>query len=92
MYSTFLFISGAEIIVVVLIVIMIFGTDKIPEIARGLGKSIRQLKETTNDIKKDIKDSVEKNDVSKNVVKDINNEVNEVKDTVDDFTKPVKRK
>ncbi|NQV77264.1 MAG: twin-arginine translocase TatA/TatE family subunit, partial [Lutibacter sp.] len=34
----FLFISGAEIFVVLIITVMLFGADKLPEIARGLGK------------------------------------------------------
>ena len=50
----FLFISGPEIFVIILIVVMLFGADKIPEIARGLGKTMRQVKDATNDIKKEI--------------------------------------
>ena len=57
MYVNFLFIGGPEIFIIVLIVVMVFGADKIPEIARGLGKGIRQVKEATNDIKKEINDS-----------------------------------
>ena len=34
------FISGAEIIFVFFIILMIFGADKIPEIARGMGKGL----------------------------------------------------
>ncbi len=55
MYVNFLFIGGPEIFIIVLIVVMVFGADKIPEIARGLGKGIRQVKEATNDIKKENK-------------------------------------
>ena len=57
MNTTFLFISGPEIMVIMLIVVMVFGADKIPEIARGLGKGIRQVKDATNDIKREINDS-----------------------------------
>ncbi len=56
MNSILLFISGPEIMVIMLIVVMVFGADKIPEIARGLGKGMRQVKDATNDIKKEIKD------------------------------------
>jgi sec-independent protein translocase protein TatA len=52
MHVNFLFIGGPEIFIIVLIVVMVFGADKIPEIARGLGKGIRQFKEATNYIKK----------------------------------------
>ena len=49
-----LFISGGEIAFIVFILVMVFGADKIPEIARGLGKGMRQVKDATNDIKREI--------------------------------------
>lgn len=91
MNTVFLFISGPEIMVVMLIVVMVFGADKIPEIARGLGKGIRQVKDATNDIKKEIKDSSEKVGLDTDITKDINKEINAVKDNIDDFTGPIKR-
>lgn len=91
MNSILLFISGPEIMVVMLIVVMVFGADKIPEIARGLGKGMRQVKDATNDIKREIKDSSEKHNIDTNVAKDINKELNEVKDNIDDLTGPIKR-
>ena len=70
---------------------MLFGADKIPEIARGLGKGMRQIKDATNDIKKEINDSAKNQGIDTDFVKDINKEVNEVKDNIDDFTGPIKR-
>ena len=52
-----LFIGGPEIIVVLLFIVMFFGSKKIPEIARGLGRAIRDVKDASNDIKKEISDS-----------------------------------
>ena len=86
-----LFISGPEIMVVMLIVVMVFGADKIPEIARGLGKGMRQVKDATNDLKKEIKDSSEKNKIDTNIAKDLNKEVAAVKDNIEDITGPIKR-
>ena len=71
MNLTLLFISGPEIMVIMLLVVMVFGADKIPAIARGLGKGMRQVKDATNDIKKEIKDSSEKNKVDTNIAKNI---------------------
>ena len=51
------FISGGEIIFVFFIILMIFGADKIPEIARGMGKGIRQVRDATQEIKSEIKKS-----------------------------------
>jgi len=87
----FLFISGAEIFVILLIVVMLFGADKLPEIARGLGKGMRQVKDATNDIKREIKNSAEKNDIDIDIAKNVRKEINKVKDNFDDFTKPVSK-
>jgi len=88
MNTHFLFIGGPEILVIGLIVVMLFGADKIPEIARGLGKGMRQLKDATNDIKKEINETSEKQGIDTNITKDITEEINKVKDEI---TGPIKR-
>ena len=87
----FLFISGAEIFVILLIVVMLFGADKLPEIARGLGKGMRQIKDATNDIKREIKNSADKNDIDIDIATNVKKEINKVKDNFDDFSRPVKK-
>ncbi len=87
----YLFISGAEIFIILLIVVMLFGSDKLPEIARGLGKGMRQIKNATNDIKREIKSSAEKHEIDVDVAAKVRNEVNKVRDNIDDFTNPVKK-
>lgn len=86
-----LFISGPEIIVVLLIVVMLFGADKLPEIARGLGKGMRQVKDATNDIKREIKSTADKNNIDLDATSDIKKEINKIRDDFDDFTGPIKR-
>ena len=54
-----LFISGAEIIIVLLFIVMFFGAKKIPQIARGLGRAIREIRAASNDIKHEIRQSVQ---------------------------------
>ena len=56
----FLFIGGPEILIILLFVVLFFGANKIPELARGLGKAMRELKGASNEIKKDIRDSSNK--------------------------------
>ncbi|RMZ50806.1 twin-arginine translocase TatA/TatE family subunit [Flavobacteriaceae bacterium PRS1] len=90
--ATFLFISGAEITVILFIVVMVFGADKIPEIARGLGKGMRTLKNATNDIKHEITKSAEKHGIDTDVTKNIKEEIKKVKDEFEDFTGSVSRK
>lgn len=63
-----LFIGGSELIFVILFVVMLFGADKIPEIAKGLGKMMREVKNASNEIKREIKDS------SNQIKKDLDSE------------------
>ena len=63
--ETLLFISGQEIFVVMLIVLLLFGSKKIPEVARGLGKGMREFRKAAEDIKREIKE--ETGDISKNI-------------------------
>ena len=86
-----LFISGPEIFVIFAIVLIVFGPNKIPEIARGLGKGMRQVKDATNEIKREINDSAKNQGLDTDIVSDINKEVNEVKDNIDDLTGPITR-
>ncbi len=43
-----------EIILIFLVILLIFGAKRIPEIARGLGKGIREFKDATTDISKEL--------------------------------------
>ena len=87
----YLFISGGEIFVILLITVMLFGADKLPEIARGLGKGMRQIKDATNDIKREIHNSAEKHNIDIDVAAKVRDEVSKVTDNFDDFTRPVKK-
>ncbi|MCK5781638.1 MAG: twin-arginine translocase TatA/TatE family subunit [Flavobacteriales bacterium] len=84
---TLLFIGGSEIFIIGLIVVMLFGADKIPELARSLGKGMRQLKDATEDIKREIKDGA----IDEDVVGDIKKEISDVKKNVNDFSRPIKK-
>ncbi len=87
-----LFISGAEIAFILFVVLMVFGADKVPEIARGLGKGMRQIKDATNDIKTEITKSAEKQGLDIDITKDVKDEIDKVKDDVKEITGPIKRK
>ena len=58
-------IGGSEIFIIILIAIMLFGADKVPEIARTLAKGMTQLKHATDDIKNEIQRSAEENGLDK---------------------------
>lgn len=57
--GTFLLFSigGPEIFVVLGVFILLFGAKKIPELARGLGKGIREFKDASREIKREIDDA-----------------------------------
>ena len=82
------FISGAEIFVIFLIVLLLFGADKIPDIAKGLGKGIRQVKDATQEIKTEIQKSAKSKGVD---TKSISDQIDKVKDDIDDMTGSIKR-
>ena len=50
-----LFLSTSELFFIGLVLVMLFGSKKIPEIARGLGKGIRDFKNATGDIQEEIR-------------------------------------
>jgi sec-independent protein translocase protein TatA len=56
MSNLFLFFnfSPTEIIIIALIVLLLFGGKKIPELMRGIGKGIRSFKEGMDDVKSEI--------------------------------------
>lgn len=52
-------LGGGEIFIILLIVLLLFGSKKIPELARGIGKGIRYFKDATNEVQNEIKDSMD---------------------------------
>lgn len=90
--GTFLFIGTPEVVFILFIVVMVFGADKIPEIARGLGKGMRMLRDASSDIKSEITKSAEQQGINTEVTKDITEEINKVKDGLEDFSGSVSRK
>ena len=56
--NTYLFLGNlgvTEIIIIALIVLLLFGGKKIPELMKGLGKGVQSFKEGINEIEEDIK-------------------------------------
>lgn len=73
-------IGGGEIFFILLIVVMLFGADKIPEIARGLGKGIRDVRNAANDIKQEINNSTTDNDDLKRFKEKVEKEKKEIEE------------
>lgn len=77
-------IGGSEIFVIILIAIMLFGADKVPEIARTMAKGMAQLKHATDDIKNEIQRSAEENGLDrKSLTSGFDTEFGSLKEHVD---------
>lgn len=61
------FLGGQEILIILLIVVLLFGAKKIPELAKGLGTGIKEFKKATNDVDKQVESVT---DASKGAPKD----------------------
>ncbi len=48
--------GGTEIIIILIVVLLLFGGKKIPELARGLGKGIREFKDGMKQVDKGVKE------------------------------------
>jgi sec-independent protein translocase protein TatA len=103
-------IGGGELIFIIFIALMLFGSDKIPDIARAMGKGMAQLKNATNEIKSEISKSAaetgldtqikdltsgftkEVDKIKENLEANIPNPIDDVKQQIEDFSGPIKRK
>lgn len=70
-------ISGGEIFIILVVAFIIFGPQKIPEIAKMLGKGIYEMKKATKDIKREINNEVNKVKTDVDIKKDNNKEASE---------------
>ena len=52
-------VGGGEMVVVLLIVLMLFGGDKMPQLAKGLGKSIREFKKAASGVEQEFKKALD---------------------------------
>ncbi|MGI6525621.1 MAG: Sec-independent protein translocase subunit TatA/TatB [Bdellovibrionota bacterium] len=52
-------ISFSELIVIFLIILIVFGPDKLPQIANSMGKALREFNRKTNEIKDELKKAIE---------------------------------
>ena len=60
MFSNFLFSmpGGSEWILIIVVVLLMFGGKKIPELMRGLGRGIREFNDAKSNVKKEIEEGM----------------------------------
>lgn len=49
--------GGMELFIILFVVLLLFGAKKIPDLARGMGRGIREFKDATKEIKKEVDDA-----------------------------------
>jgi len=88
------FMSGQEIFVIIIVALLLFGAEKLPDIAKTLGKGMRDFKRATDDIRRELENSTmdirkDMSDVTDSIKKDVTDfqnkitrDVNEVNDSV----------
>ncbi|CAN5341545.1 hypothetical protein BH09BAC5_BH09BAC5_12040 [soil metagenome] len=82
----FLNLGGGEVTLVILCLLIFFGADKLPEIARAFGKGMREMKNATAEIQREIEKGATE------IQRDINlgDEINELKAATDKITGSLK--
>ncbi len=81
-------IGPAELILIFVIALLVFGPKKLPEIGRSVGKAIREFKKTSDEIKGRIEEEIEASEI-KDIRKDIQSGVDDLKTSVKDLTSGV---
>jgi len=86
-YTFLLFnISGGEFIIVALLFLLLFGPKQIPAMARSAAKLIKQVRNATNDIKREIMDNAEEKTLT-----EVKKTVQEGRDAFKEVTDSIKR-
>lgn len=90
-----LFISGQEIFVIMIVVLLLFGADKLPEFAKAVGKGMRDFKKASDDIRREIETSTrdirnEFNDIQNSVRQEVNDISDNIQKNISDTTGSIK--
>jgi sec-independent protein translocase protein TatA len=84
MPESILFIGGGEMVMAFVVFLLLFGSKNVPELAKGLGKGLREFKKATDDIKREFTESTSEvtkdiNDIKNDIEKDTREVINKVK-------------
>ena len=94
MLSMILFISGGEIFIILLFILIFFGADQIPKFARMMGKAVGEFKKATDDIKREFNENTSgvMNDIrsiQSSLTESLTKEITEpLQETANEATKP----
>ena len=96
MVHTILALGGGEMLLVFLVFLLLFGANKMPELAKGLGKGLKEFKRATDDIKRELSDSTggitqEISDTTADIRRNISEITTNITREVDTHTEDIKR-
>lgn len=77
LFILFLNLGGGEVVLIVFVILLLFGGKGIPSIAKTLGKGIREFKDASNSIQKDIRES------TSGITEQITEQIQEVKKEIE---------
>ena len=84
-------VSGGEIVLIFVAALLLFGSKGLPDVARGLGKGLKELQKATDEIKREINNSSQgaldeinkvRDDLTSKVRDEITNSTNNIKDNL----------
>jgi TatA/E family protein of Tat protein translocase len=78
-------VSGGELLFIVLVVFLVFGPQKMPEIARKLGRAMNQVKKASNDLSREFREE------TSGIRSEILSAQNKVKEEVDSATQEINK-
>ena len=81
-------IGPAELILIFVIALLVFGPKKLPEIGRSVGKALREFKKTSDEIKGRIEEEIEASEI-KDIRKDIQSGMNDLRTSVNQVASEV---
>lgn len=83
-------IGPAELILIFVIALLVFGPKKLPEIGRSVGKALREFKKTSDEIKGRIEEEIEASEI-KDIRKDIQSGMSDLQSGVRSFHEDIKK-
>lgn len=87
-------VSGGEILLIFLVALLLFGSKGLPDVARGLGKGLKELQKATDEIKKEINNSTsgamdEINKIRNDITGNLTSSLSGINDTVGSMRDPL---
>lgn len=88
--------SGQEIFVIIIVILVLFGADKLPEIARTVSRGMRDFRKATDDIRREFEESTSEfrkdlNDVTSSITSDITEISGNIKKDADEVAENLAR-